>query len=249
MCILGFRWDPAGEVPLLLAANRDEAYDRPAAPLAWWPGGRILGGRDLRDGGTWLAVDRRGRLAAVTNFRQPGSAVPGAPSRGRLPLAFLEGDLGAAAFLADLAPRAAAHSPFNLLVFDGAALLGFESRTGRVVAFGPGCHAVSNGAFDEPWPKVEALRLGLAQAGDDASLLALLAQAEPHPDARLPRTGVSLELERALSPAFVRLPAYGTRASTLVRVGRTRMEVMERTFGSQGPEEDRRLEVALDLRR
>ena len=249
MCILGFRWDPAGAEPLRVAGNRDEVYDRPAAPLDWWPGGRILGGRDLRDGGTWLAVDRRGRLAAVTNFRSPGSAVPGAPSRGRLPLAFLEGDQPAAAFLGELAPRAGGYSPFNLLLFDGTDLLGFESRTGRVVAFGPGCHAVSNGAFDEPWPKVEDLRAGLAEADGEGDLLALLAQDRPYPDARLPRTGVGLELERALSPAFVRLPAYGTRASTLVRVGRARMEVLERTFGPQGPEGDRRFEVALPLRR
>lgn len=239
MCILGFRWDPGGPVPLQVAGNRDEAYDRPAAPLAWWPGGRLLGGRDLRDGGTWLAVDRRGRLAAVTNFRLPGSAVPGAPSRGQLPVAFLEGDRDAAAFLEDLAPRAAAYSPFNLLLFDGADLLGFESRTGRRVAFSPGCHGVSNGAFDEPWPKLEALRSGLAAAEDDAALLELLAQDRPYPDARLPRTGVPLEVERALSPAFVRLPAYGTRASTLVRLGRTRVEVLERTFSAAGPEGDR----------
>ena len=85
MCTILVRWDPAAAEPLVVAANRDEFYDRPSAAAGFWADAPwILGGRDLKAGGTWLGVDRRGRFAAVTNFRQ-GEREPAAPrSRGHL---------------------------------------------------------------------------------------------------------------------------------------------------------------------
>ena len=86
MCLIAFDHRPGEAMPLRLVANRDEFHARPSAALAPWddaPG--IVGGRDLEAGGTWLAVHRRGRFAAVTNVRDPGLGVPrGAPSRGAL---------------------------------------------------------------------------------------------------------------------------------------------------------------------
>ena len=237
MCLIAVRWRPGSPEPLLLLGNRDEFYDRPSAPLGWWEGERLLAGRDLRAGGTWLGVTRDGRCAALTNFRQPGPPRPEAPSRGQLPARFLEGGLSASAFLEVLRGEAGPYNPFNLLVFDGETLLGYQSRDGRVIAFDAGLHLLSNGDFDEPWPKAEALRRRLAAAPeDDGALLALLEDDHPFEDARLPRTGVPLDWERALSPIFVRTPAYGTRASTLVRIGRETVSVTERRFGAGGPE-------------
>jgi len=246
MCVIAFLWRPAGPVPLIVAANRDEFYGRPTAPLAWWEGKRILAGRDLQAGGTWLGVARDGRFAAITNHRNPGLTRPDRASRGQLPVRFLEGRRTAATFLEQLRPEAADHNPFNLLLFDGHELLGFESCQDRVVPLPPGIHAVSNGDFDEPWPKVEAMKAGLAaQVDDDEALLALLGDARPFVDDCLPRTGVPLELERALSPAFIRLPDYGTRASTIVRLGRDAMAVLEQRFTFDGPEA--RTEVRFQL--
>ena len=162
---------------------------------------------------------------------------PCAATRGLLPVQFLEGDHTAAAFLEELCPVADRYNPFNLLVYDGRDLLGFESRHDRVVSFTPGIHALSNGDFDEPWPKVEQLRAGLAVGeGDDEALLTLLQQPEPFPDERLPSTGVALEWERVLSPIFVRTPTYGTRASTILRLGREAVSVLEQRFSAEGPE-------------
>ena len=238
MCLIAVRWRPVSAEPLLLLGNRDEFYERPAAPLAWWEGGRLLAGRDLRAGGTWLGVTRDGRCAAVTNFRQPGPPRPEAPSRGQLPLRFLEGGLSAAAFLEALRGESGRYAPFNLLVYDGEILLGYQSRNEEVVPLEPGIHVLSNGDFDAPWPKAEALRRRLAAAPqeDDRALLALLEDDLPFPDAELPRTGVPLDWERALSPVFIRTPAYGTRASTLVRVGPEAVSMEERRFGPDGPE-------------
>lgn len=238
MCLIAVRWRPGSAEPLLLLGNRDEFYERPAAPLAWWEEGRLLAGRDLRAGGTWLGLDARGRLAAVTNFRRPGPPPSGAPSRGGLPVRFLLGGDSAAAFLESLRGEAGRYAPFNLLLWDGAGLLGYQSRDDRVVPLAPGLHLLSNGDFDAPWPKAEALRerLGAAPEEDDRALLALLEDDRPFADAALPRTGVPLDWERTLSPVFIRTPAYGTRASTLVRVGPEAVSVEERRFGPDGPE-------------
>ena len=236
MCVIAFHWRPHGPVPLLLAGNRDEFYERPTAPLAWWEGGRILAGRDVRAGGTWLGLSRQGRFAALTNHRDPALTRADRASRGELPVRFLEGAGSAATFLGQVREEASRYNPFNLLVFDGVELLGYESRRDRVVPFAPGIHGVSNGAFDEPWPKLEALKAGLAAGDDDAALLALLAEDRPFPDDRLPATGVPLDWERALSPVFVRTPGYGTRASTILRLGRASAAVLERRHAAEGPQ-------------
>ncbi|MBU6438287.1 MAG: NRDE family protein, partial [Betaproteobacteria bacterium] len=91
MCLIAFSWQPDAPTPLVLAANRDEFFERPTEPMHWWPGEPLLAGRDLRDGGTWLGLTRDGRFAALTNYRDPTHQRPQAPSRGALPLKFLRG--------------------------------------------------------------------------------------------------------------------------------------------------------------
>ena len=237
MCLIAFHWQPDGATPLRVAANRDEFYARPTAPMQWWEGERLLAGRDLQAGGTWLGVTTSGRLAALTNHREPALVKTDGPSRGGLPLAFLRGTASAEAFLDSLRPAAGSYSPFNLLVFDGQDLRGYESRTDRVIAFAPGLHAVSNGAFDEPWPKVQAIQAAWAEPDlDDAALLALLADEQWGAEEHLPHTGVSLDWERVLSPVFIRTPTYGTRASTLLRLGMDKVTVVERRFTLDGLE-------------
>lgn len=237
VCLIAFHWQPGGPTPLLVAANRDEFYARPTAPMAWWEDRRILAGRDLEAGGTWLGLTPAGRFAALTNHRDPKASRTGTPSRGQLPVRFLECESSAAAFLDELGAEAGVFNPFNLLLYDGRNLLGYESRQDRRVAFSPGIHAVSNGAFDEPWPKVRVLKAGLAAGQvDDEALLALLAEARAYGDDQLPQTGVALEWERALSPAFIRTPTYGTRASTILRLGLETVTVLEQGFAREGPE-------------
>ena len=160
MCLIAWNWQPESATPLLLLANRDEFYARPAQALQWWDGGCILAGKDLQAGGTWMGLTRTGRLAALTNYRDFSSASNphalrgDAPSRGELVTAFLNSDMPALAFLQRLAGRAARYSPFNLLVFDGTHLLGLQSRGAQIVEMQPGIGAVSNADFHSPWPKL-----------------------------------------------------------------------------------------------
>ena len=254
MCLIAWNWQPASATPLLLVANRDEFHARPAQALQWWDGGHILAGKDLQAGGAWLGLTRTGRLAALTNYRDFSGAADAprqradAPSRGGLVTQFLNSDLPALLFLQRLAGEAKHYNAFNLLVFDGTDLLGLQSRDAKVVAMRPGVGAVSNADFHSPWPKLAWLRDELenhvsARACDDSgegdgldseALLSILNNPTIAPDEALPQTGLPLARERALSAAFISSPDYGTRASSVVRIGNTHAEFVERSFDACG---------------
>ncbi len=246
MCLIAIAWRVHPRFPLALIANRDEAHARPTAAAGFDPDvPDVYGGRDLVQGGGWLQVSTRGRLAAVTNVRA-GIASETAPrSRGALVRDFVRGEASAGAALSSLAPIAAEFGRFNLLAWDGSSL-GFASNHPGFAsgAVAPGLHAMSNGAFDAPWPKsthaTRALGAWLrspasmeetAGAGVIAPLLDALADTSVAPDRSLPDTGIGLDLERALSPPFVRGERYGTRCSTVVLVGEDAIVFAERRFG------------------
>lgn len=245
MCLISFQWSPDAPTPLVLAANRDEFYARPTQPLQHWPDG-IVAGKDTLGGGTWLGLHQpSGRLAALTNYRDPHHQRDDAPSRGTIVTDFLRANQRSVDFAADLSKVASTYNPFNLLLFDGLELVAFESRLGRWFLPEPGTWAVSNADFNTPWPKVRRLRSGFAAAMQahganalsaklEAELWSLLADDHIALDADLPHTGVSLARERALSPAFIQTGDYGTRCSTLVHHSRNRIDVVERTFDGQG---------------
>lgn len=240
MCLIAWNWQPDSATPLLLLANRDEFYNRAALALHWWQDGQVLAGRDLQAGGTWLGVSRNGRLAALTNYRLPVVETTPRPSRGALVLNFLQGEMDAKDYLEALVLQCEDYNPFNLLVFDGRQLLGLESRKRCVVALQPGIGAVSNADFDTPWPKLVRLKEGLRQHNlqghaSAQDLLPLLQDRTLAADQDLPHTGVALELERMLSASWIASTHYGTRASSVVTVGRQQLSFFEQSYGPQGP--------------
>lgn len=248
MCLIAFAWNAHPRYPLILVANRDEFHARPAAPLAAWSDAPdVLGGRDLKEGGGWLALSRaHPRLAAVTNVREPQVAI--APrSRGALVRDFVAGVDCAVAFAETLRVVGNDYGPFNLLLWDGEDLIYATNRLKpRWETVPRGIYGLSNGGFDAPWPKAcrltAALRqwLGRIDSPDAAEpdlepLFAALADETIAADAELPNTGVGIETERRLSPPFIRGSAYGTRASSVVLVDRAGHAVFaERSFGPDG---------------
>lgn len=247
MCLITLSWQPASPTPLRFAANRDEFYARPALSLHHWPGRLILAGRDLQAGGTWLglgvcSVTGRVRLAALTNYRDVASHNVNAASRGHITASFLNGQMSAKNYLATLVTSAHLYNPFNLILFDGQELMGFESRHSRPFVLPPGITSVSNADFNTAWPKLERLRTSFAHvigATDNETLqqdqlFKLLADDRMASDVTLPQTGISLERERVLSAAFVRSPSYGTRASSVIVVKRRAAEFVERSFDAKG---------------
>ncbi len=243
MCLIAWNWQPGSVTPLLLVGNRDEFYARPTQALHHWPDAPILGGRDVQAGGTWLGMgtnSSNGRLAALTNYRSALTARENAPSRGELVTDFLRSPLDATSFLQALQAHAGDYNPFNLLVYDGKTLLGLESRQANIVRLKPGIGAVSNANFNTPWPKLRQLSAGLgdfvqSRATNDEQLWALLHNRRFAVDALLPNTGLPLAQERSLSPAFITLPKYGTRACSVVRIGLNESLYTEQRFDATGP--------------
>jgi len=248
MCLILVAWRVHPDYPLVVAANRDEFFARPAAEAAWWKDAKdVFAGRDLEAGGTWLGLSRNGRFAGLTNFRDPPRNRNDAPSRGALVADFLTGGESTAAALARLQAQGPRYNAFNLFVSDGDSLGIYESASGSARILEPGIYALSNHLLDTPWPKVTAGKSRLARAlralPDDTPLRELLRDDRPAPDAALPRTGVSLAWERMLSSAFIRAPGYGTRCSTVITRDRYGwMHVTESTWSDVGLETGRVVE-------
>jgi uncharacterized protein with NRDE domain len=245
LCLIVVAWRCRADLPLVVAANRDEWRERPAEPAHWWPEHPdLIAGRDLKAGGTWMGVTRSGRFAAVTNFRDPSDRRSTARSRGGLVTEFLAGDESAPAYLARIAAGAAEYNAFNLIVGDAGSLWYYGSREGGARPIAPGVHGLSNHVLDEPWPKVtrgrQAMERALSGADPTAALFDLLGDTGPAPDAALPDTGVGLEWERRLSAALITGADYGTRASTVLLAGADgRVAFEERTRGPDGAEANR----------
>jgi uncharacterized protein with NRDE domain len=241
MCLIAFAWRAHPRYELVLAANRDEFHQRPAAAAQFWPEApQLLAGRDLSQGGTWCGITRAGRVAAVTNYRDPSRAEPGKRSRGHLVRDYLLGGLNAETAAEAIEKEKDSFSEFNLLLGDSEGLWYVGSRALGPQRITPGVHGISNGAFDLAWPKVRHARAGLErllQAEDLApeALFEILASRRIAPDSELPDTGVGLQLERFLSAPFIVSPDYGTRASTVLLVARSgEVRFIERRFNAAG---------------
>ena len=246
MCLIAFAVGTQPDLPLLLAANRDELFDRPTAPWHRWAlpgGGEVLGGRDLRDGGTWLGVSLNARVAMLTNVRCT-QAASGLRSRGELVTRWLAGE-PLATLQADIEPKA--YGGFNLVVGDlrsGAwhwlsncdAQQPNEGVVSKLThrSLAPGVYGLSNAALDTPWPKTLRLKAAMAEAVDsntsalplsgwENNLARALADEAGVSIDQLPATGVGLARELGLSSPFVRLPeqGYGTRSSLVLRIAAT----------------------------
>jgi uncharacterized protein with NRDE domain len=257
MCLILLAHDAHPRYRLVVAANRDEFYARPTAPADWWEDApTVLAGRDLRGGGTWMGVDREGRWAAVTNYRDPGAERTDAPSRGELVGGFLRGRESPDDYIARLRPRAGQYNGFNLLVGEPGAVLWLSNRAPEPRALDPGIHGVSNHLLDTPWPKVERGKRALGALLREPRLgaepmLDLLLDRTVAADHQLPDTGVGLTLERALSTMFIATPEYGTRSSTALLVDRDGgVLLVERTHRPGASEtDDRRFEFSVSVPR
>ena len=242
MCVILFSVGAHSRYPLIVAANRDESYERPAAAAAFWTDHpHVYGGRDLSQGGTWLALSTRGRFAAITNYRQAVRAGAAPRSRGELTRDFLTGERDAETYLADVSRRGDEYGGYSLIAGTPERLYFSSNRGVAPHAIDAGVHGLSNRLLNEPWPKVRrgmAVLERLAGASESALLQGLfevLADTTAAPDHLLPSTGIALERERDLSSLFIPGESYGTRASTVVLV-RADGDVVfaERSFGPRG---------------
>jgi len=226
MCLIFFAIDHHPVYKLIVAGNRDEFYERKTAAANYWNDHpEVLGGRDLEAGGTWLAMNKNGRISFITNYRDPQHIDAHAPSRGKLVSDFVIGNQSPVVYQKNIEPNAKAFNGFNLVVGDlneFAYLSNYGEGTQKLKA---GFYGLSNHLLDTPWPKVtegkKKLEPVLAHSTIDPNdVFEILHNEVRAADNRLPSTGVPLELERALSPMFIKTPNYGSRCSTVVLIDR-----------------------------
>jgi uncharacterized protein with NRDE domain len=241
MCLLIFAHQVLPDVPLLVAANRDEYHSRPTAASDFWPERpQLLAGRDLLQGGTWMGVTRSGRFAAVTNYRDPARTAAAPRSRGELPFDFLAGAQTAEEFLREVAARAQDYAGFNLLVGDRHGLWYFTNSASMAPWLLPaGVYGLSNASLDTPWPKVERGKalLNALLSGDGAArdapasercaqpgmlrdrlshdaLLHVVGDRRLADPGALRAQGLDGAMDPVLSAQFIVTGGYGTRSST-----------------------------------
>lgn len=223
MCLINLQFRKHPTYKLIIAANRDEFYGRPAASAHYWTDEpHILAGRDLTGMGTWLGVTKKGRIAALTNFRDPTNLESGHLSRGAVVKNFLAGTASPIEYLKTIDPKQ--YAGFNLIIGDAEKLVYYNNIQEESYEIPPGTHGLSNHFLNTPWPKVikgkERLASYMAETkkADLQKIFTMLMDDEHAPDTHLPDTGVGLDLERMLSPMFIKTPDYGTRSATVVLV-------------------------------
>lgn len=212
MCLILFAVQPTENLRLVVAANRDEFYNRPASSADYWndhPG--VLAGRDLERGGTWLGISIRGRFAAVTNFRETPTEPAPPRSRGELTSGFLTSNSAAKNYLEEVQTRGSEYRGFNLIVDDGTDMYYFSNRADGIRKLEPGFYGLSNQLLDCNWPKVNKGRLKLSQV------------IHRHADAETLHGELFKLLfdtgdGEAFSNSFIATAEYGTCAATVLSI-------------------------------
>lgn len=244
MCLILFAYRQHPNYPLVVAANRDEFYKRSTAAMDQWPDHPdILAGRDLEGMGTWMGITRSGRLAAVTNYRDPKSQKTGAPSRGQLVTEFLASDMPPDIYLGTIRTEGHRFNGFNLLVGALDNLWYYSNKDAAPRQLEAGIYGVSNHLLNTPWPKVQHGRTALADLLEKTAdsihheaLFSILENQATAPDHLLPQTGVGYEWEKILSSTFITSPTYGTRSSTLLTIDiEGEATIIERTWQPAQP--------------
>ena len=239
MCLVLLAWQQHPEIPLIVAGNRDEFHARPTKELHWWPDQpEIVGGRDLQAGGTWLGLNRNGRFATVTNFRDAEKPSAKYRSRGELVSEFLLGSLDPIEYLQSI--KGARYAGFNLILGDGKTLAWYSNRADEPQVLEAGIYGLSNALLDTPWHKVRRSKSALASllqenTINETALLRLLADREQAPVNEVETDRLPFATARSISAPFIVLPDYGTRSSSIVLFDREgQWRIQERRFDAAG---------------
>lgn len=256
MCIVNFHFQNHSKYKLIVVANRDEFYERPTKPAHYWEDEPyILAGRDLQQMGTWLGISKEGRFAAITNYRDPSLPETGRYSRGEIIRNFLTKDIEPESFVKKLKKDRENYGGYNVILGDVNALYHYNNILDESKDFNAGTHSLSNHSLDTPWPKVLKAKTKLneyVQTNQENvnidTLFNLVADRSMAKDEELPHTGVGLQMERVLSPIFVKIPNYGTRSSTVVLVDKqNHVTFVERTFQEGEFQFDKKYEFKINV--
>jgi uncharacterized protein with NRDE domain len=217
MCTIAILLEVVAGAPLVVAANRDEIYARPTRPpesLA----PHVAGGVDELSGGTWLAIHRDGRFAAVTNQRALAPVAPGLRSRG-LAVRELIAAEDPERYVAAIDPTH--YASMNLVWGDARAVsIAYFRREGalEIERLPRGIHVLCNDRLGaDGFPRGVRLHDAIARAelAWPAIVPALEAALADHTRVDPPPSHLPPELARELTATCIHSPGYGTRSSTI----------------------------------
>lgn len=246
MCLAILASNILSNWPLIVLANRDELHARPTlAASPWSDATTILAGRDLSAGGTWLGITTQGRVALLTNFREPGRHNAQAPSRGQLTDGFLRGEDSPESYARSLKGFENRYNGFNLLLADTAGLWYCSNRgSDNIQQIHKGVVGISNASLNTPWPKLTRTQtavsehlafVGVSGTPNTKLLFNIMQDTRTASIAELPETGVGPEREKLLSSPFIKNERYGTRCTTLILKRSDGMvRFHEKRFDAQG---------------
>jgi uncharacterized protein with NRDE domain len=236
MCLIFAAVNSHSSYKLIIAANRDEFYNRRTAAAAHWEDyPNVIAGRDLEAGGTWMGITTGGKISLLTNYRDPKNIRATAPSRGHLVADYLEQEVNVSDYLKHVQMHAAEYNGFNLIVGTVDELYYLSNYKDGITRIGNGLAGLSNHLLDTPWPKVvkgkKKLTALLSQGDITTDVLMDFLYDDIPASEGLPDTGIGIERERALSSMFIKTPGYGSRCSTVVLVDKeNRVQYTERVY-------------------
>ncbi|MDA0193770.1 MAG: NRDE family protein [Bacteroidetes bacterium] len=227
MCLILFSWKNHPDYELIIAANRDEFYSRKTAKAHFWQDhSEVLAGRDLKAGGTWMGITKSGRFTAITNYRNPQLRRENSLSRGFLTRNYLVQEESPPEYLQLIRRDRDEYLGFNLLVGNQQELWYYNNISDKIIELKPGNYTLSNAFLNTSWPKTDLGRVlfesKLKNGVEEEEFFDMLKTRTRPEDESLPKTGVTIELERAISPIFIETESYGTCSSSLLRVGTNR---------------------------
>ncbi len=226
MCLILLAYKQHPNYKLILIANRDEFYNRPTKKAHWWMDKKneFLAGKDLEGNGSWLGINRFGKFAALTNYRDPFNIKKNAPTRGHLVTDFLDNQEESISYMHKLEQKGKLYNGYNLLFGDANQINYYSNYHQSVLDLEAGIYGLSNALLDTPWPKVvkgkEKLKR-LIENGNEFSVESAfenLCDSALAEDDKLPDTGIGYEREKAISSMFIETSDYGTRCSTIILV-------------------------------
>ena len=224
MCLIVFSYKQHPKYELVFAANRDENYERPTREAQFWnEHPHILAGKDLKAEGTWMGITKTGAFSALTNYRDPSISKEDPPSRGQLVLDFLKDPSPPQQYLQHIDQYADRYMGFNLLAGNLDNIGYYSNQQRDIKLLNSGIYGLSNHLLDTPWPKIKRAKSSLNEVlqSDNISeeaLFDLLADEEEASEEELPDTGIPKEIEKKVSPIFIKSDGYGTRCSTVLLI-------------------------------
>lgn len=243
MCLIGLAINAHPDYPVILVSNRDEYYKRPTAPLTeWQEHPELMGGQDLKMGGSWLMLKANGDWAALTNVRDLSLIRQQAPSRGELVLNWLTSSDSLKDRMQHVLTHKDRYSGFNLLVGNRNQAWHLSSYDKEWRSVPTGIHALSNATLNSNWPKMRHTQNRLLQTltsrtiPEHDQLRAVTGSTAVYPSRLRPNTGIPGMMEKMLSAPFIVSPLYGTVSQSTILLGQTHWQFSETTFTYKGRE-------------